>query len=93
MAKRGRPDLVTSVMFLTIIVKAPAYDDYDKLGKVVKYLRGTPKLCLTLEGNTPLRAIWRADGSHAVHLDMKRHTGDYWPLIKAPCPHLLRDKK
>ena len=82
LAKRARPDLLTAVAFLTTRVKAPTIEDFDKLGRVVKYLRGTPTLFLTLEGNSDMKMIWRADGSHAVHPDMRGHTGGIFTLGK-----------
>jgi hypothetical protein len=80
LAKRARPDLLTAVAFLTTRVKSPTQEDYDKLGRVVKYLRGTPTLHLTLEANTNKKMTWRADGSHAVHPDMRGHTGGTFTL-------------
>jgi len=41
-SKRARPDMQEAVAFLTTQVKTPDTDDYKKLGKVLKYLRGTP---------------------------------------------------
>ena len=57
LGKKSRSDLLTSVAFLTTRVKTPTQEDYDKLGRVVKYLRRTPKLCLTLDVTTSIWAI------------------------------------
>ena len=81
LAKRARPDILTAVAFLTTRVKGPTKEDFDKLGRVIKYLRATPELCLTLEANDALKdIIWRADGSHAVHPDMRGHTGGIFTM-------------
>lgn len=40
----------------------------------MKYLRVTTDLFLTLESSKNHKMVWRADG-HAVHTDMKGHTG------------------
>jgi hypothetical protein len=39
LAKRARPDIQTTVAFLTTRVKSPDEDDYKKLGRCMKYLR------------------------------------------------------
>ncbi len=75
LCKRARPDLQTAVAFLTTRVRAPDMDDYKKLARVMKYLRGTQELSLTLEADTTHVLRWWVDGSFAVHNDMKSHTG------------------
>jgi hypothetical protein len=61
--------------FLTMQVKCPDPDDYKKLGHIIKYLRGTPDLALTLEGDDAQIVKWWVDASFSVHTDMKSHTG------------------
>ena len=39
-SKRVRPNLQGAVAFLSTRVKGPNMDDYNNLGKVIKYLRG-----------------------------------------------------
>jgi hypothetical protein len=46
LSKRARPDIQTSVAFLCTRVKEPDHDDYKKLARVMKYLRGTRTLPL-----------------------------------------------
>ena len=83
LAKRARPDILTAVAFLTTRVKSPTKEDFDKLGRVIKYLRATPNLCLSLEANSKEnKNIWRADGAHAVHPDMRGHTGGIFTMGK-----------
>ena len=74
-AKRARPDIQTAVAFLTTRVKKPDKDDYKKLARVMKYLRSTPNLSLTLEDDNTHIIKWWVDASFAVHSDMKSHTG------------------
>lgn len=74
LCKRARPDIQTAVAFLTTRVKLPDTDDWSKLGRVMKYLRGTFSMPLTLEADDlQLMKCW-VDASYAVHPDM-RHTG------------------
>jgi Reverse transcriptase (RNA-dependent DNA polymerase)/Zinc knuckle len=75
LCKRARPDIQTAVAFLTTRVKAPDHDDYKKLGRVMKYLRATHSLDLTLEADDMRIMKWWVDGSYAIHPDMKSHTG------------------
>ena len=83
LAKRARPDILTAVAFLTTRVKSPTKEDFDKLGRVIKYLRATPNLCLSLKAKPEEnKNVWRADGSHAVHPDMRGHTGGIFTMGK-----------
>jgi hypothetical protein len=81
-AKRARPDIQTAVAFLTTRVKKPDKDDYKKLTRVMKYLRSTPDLSLTLEDDNTHVVKWWVDASFAVHPDMKSHTGGTLSLGK-----------
>jgi hypothetical protein len=82
LCKRARPDIQTPVAFLTTRVTQPDIDDYKKLGRVIKYLRGTPHLALTLEADNAHVVKWWIDSSFAVHRDMRSHTGGTMSLGK-----------
>ncbi len=75
LCKRARPDIQTAVAFLCTRVKAPDKDDYKKLARVMRYLRGTLDMPLTLEADDTHVIKWWVDASFAVHPDMKSHTG------------------
>jgi hypothetical protein len=79
LCKRARPDIQTAVAFLTTRVKGPDMDDYKKLRRVMRYLRGTRSIPLTLEGDN---FKWWVDAAFAVHDDMKGHTGGAMSLGK-----------
>ena len=49
LCKRAWPDIQTAVALLSTHVKQPDCDDYKKLVSVMKYLRKTITLTLTLE--------------------------------------------
>jgi hypothetical protein len=51
LCKRARPDIQTTVAFLSTRVKGPDTDDYKKLRRVIQYLRGTQDMPLTLEAD------------------------------------------
>jgi hypothetical protein len=82
LCKRARPDIQTAVSFLCTRVQFPDVDDYKKLARVIKYLRGTFTLPLRLEADSLQYAQWWVDASYAVHPDMKSHTGGILSLGK-----------
>ena len=82
LCKRARPDIQTAVAFLCTRVKGPDTDNYKKLGRVIKYLRFTRTMPLTLEGDNACIIKWWIDASFAVHPDMKSHTGGTMSLGK-----------
>ena len=75
LCKRARPDTQTAVAFLCTRVQGPDVDDYQKLRRVMRYLRATKLMPLVLEADTTNVIKWWADASYAVHVDMRSHTG------------------
>jgi Reverse transcriptase (RNA-dependent DNA polymerase) len=76
--KRSRPDIHVAVSFLTTRVREPDEDDWKKLVRMMRYLRGTPDLALTLSGdgtNIVKNVEWWIDAAHAVHPNMWSQTG------------------
>lgn len=61
LCKRARPDVQTAVAFLSTRVKGPDRDDYKKLSRVMKYLRGTVNMPLTLEADSTHIVKWWVD--------------------------------
>jgi hypothetical protein len=82
LCKRARPDIQTAVALLCTRVKGPDTDDYKKLTRVMKYLRSTLDMPLTLEADGSNVIKWWADASYAVHPDMRSHTGGVLSLGK-----------
>ena len=68
--------------FLTTRVADATIDDYRKLSRVLKYLRGYTHVPLTLEASSVLSVKWWVDASFAVHKDMRSHTGGTMSLGK-----------
>jgi hypothetical protein len=75
LAKRGRPDILLPVIFLTTRVQAPDLDDKKKLLRVTSYLKATRNYVLTLGADDLRQITIYIDASHAVHGDAKSHTG------------------
>ena len=75
LCKRGRPDIQVAVAFLCTRVKSPTQEDWHKLLRLMRYLKGTPDRVLTLGIKGAGIMKWYADAAFAVHPDMKSHTG------------------
>ena len=75
LSQRGRPDIRTAIAFLSSRVSKPDRDDYKKLSRVISYLRNTIDLMLVLSADDSREIQWWVDASHAVHPDMRGHTG------------------
>jgi hypothetical protein len=74
LSKRVRPDLLTSVSFLTKRVLCAQDDDWNKLVRLIQYIRFTNYMGIVLEG-TSLSVLAWIDSSFAVHTNMRGHTG------------------
>ncbi len=75
LAKRGHPNILLAVSFLTTRVKAPDEDDWKKLIRVLSYLKGTIDMVLTISCQHMDKLKWYIDGSYATHEDMKGQNG------------------
>jgi hypothetical protein len=71
LAKRGRPDTLLAVSFLTTRVKKPDMDDWKNLIRILGYLKETMDFDLTISCEELKSLTWYIDGSYAVHDDMK----------------------
>jgi hypothetical protein len=82
LAQRVRPDILVTVAYLTTRVSSSDVDDLGKLKRVMRYLRDTKDLALTLEANDDGVVRWWVDASFAVHPNMRSHTGAVLSLDK-----------
>ena len=64
-----------SVAFLTTRVMCPDEDDWNKLLRMMRYLRGTKELPLILSANSTNIVKWWVDRSYGIHLDARNQTG------------------
>ena len=71
----ARPEINCAVSFLCSRVQWSNEDDWKKLLRVLRYLRSTKNLTLTIRCDDLLNPKWWADAAFAVHPDMKSHTG------------------
>ena len=82
LSQRARPDIRTAISFLCGRIQNPDMDDYKKLTRVIRYLRGTIDLPLVLSADDSGNVQWYVDASYGVHWDMKSHTGGTLTLGK-----------
>ena len=73
--KRARPDIHTSVAFLTTRVIFPDEYDWNKLLRMMRYLRRTKELPLILSADSTNIVKWWVDGSYGIHPDARIQTG------------------
>jgi len=84
LAKRVRPDLLVSVAYLIRRVQCSDEDDWKKLCRLVRYIRGSRTLGIRLAGDSHLSVTAYVDASYGVHHDMKSHTGAMITLGRGP---------
>ena len=82
LTKRARPDIATSVAFLTTRVKQPDEDDYKKLIRCIHYLNHTKYMPLTLSSDATPVCKWWVDASYGTHPDCKIQTGSTMSMGK-----------
>jgi hypothetical protein len=72
---RGRPDLHLAISFLTSRVSKADTDDWNKLVRLLTYIKCTIDLTLTLSAENLNVVKWWADAAYAVRDDFKSQTG------------------
>ena len=72
---RARPDIQPAVAFMCSRVQEPTQQDWRKLLRVMKFLKETKDVVLTIEVENMANINWYLDASFAVHQDYKSHTG------------------
>ncbi len=73
--KRARPNACTAIAFLTMRVRAPDKDNWNKLVHLMKYLRGMRTLPLILSAKeTGILKLW-VHAAFAVHPNMRGYSG------------------
>ncbi len=74
-AKQAWPDIAVSVSFLTTRVLCPDVQDWVKLRHLIKYLRSTVNLPLTLGTSSGGVLHWHVDAAFVVRPNMRGHSG------------------
>ena len=73
--KRARPDIELTVSFLCTRVKSPTKDDWHKLKRLMCWLKQTHTDVRIIGADDLLQMIVLIDSAHAVHDNMRGHTG------------------
>ena len=68
--------------FLTKRVREPDADDEKKLSHILKYLKITCNLVLTLESDKSGAVKWWVGAAFTVHHNMKIHTSEWISMCK-----------
>jgi hypothetical protein len=82
LCKRARPDIDQKNAFLSSRVKDANEGDWNKLLRVLIFLKGTINNVLNLEADDTNTLMWYIDAAFAVHADMKSHTGAVFTMGK-----------
>ena len=82
LAKRGRPDILTGVSVLSTRVQNPNEEHWNKLKRLLSYLKNTNNIVLKLEADDIQELKWYVDASFGTHSDLKSHTGSIFTLGK-----------
>ena len=73
--KRGRPDVEPTMSFLCTRVKEPDKDDWHKFKHLCCFLKQTKSDVRIIGADDLLNMLVMIDSAHAVHKDMRGHTG------------------
>ena len=71
LAKRGRPDILTGVSVLSTIVMAPNENDWNKMIRLLSYLKTTINIVLRSEADDVQELKWYVVASFGTHSDLK----------------------
>jgi hypothetical protein len=72
---RARSDIQPATAFLTMRVKYPNENNWGKVKRVLRYLKGTLHMPLILSADSLMLSCWWVDAAYAVHHNCKGHTG------------------
>ena len=73
--KRSRPDIEPTNSFLCTRVKAPDREDWHKFKRLMCFIKGTVDDVRIIGADDLLNMIVMIDSAHAVHENMRGHTG------------------
>jgi hypothetical protein len=75
LCKRARQDVLPGIVFLATRVLDSRVQDWQKLVKILNYLKVTKNDIARLSADDTQTIKWYVDSSFAVHKDMRSHTG------------------
>jgi hypothetical protein len=90
---RARKDIQPAVAFLATRVREPDEDDWLKLKRLLRYIRGTIHMLLILRAESLNVIKWWVDASFATHENCRGHTGATMSLGKGSVIGLSKKQK
>jgi hypothetical protein len=90
---RARKDIQPAVAFLTTRVRDPGEDDWLKLKRLLRYIRGTIHMSLILRAESLNVIKWWLDASFATHDNCRCHTGATMSLGKGSVIGMSKKQK
>ena len=82
LSKRVRQDIHPAIVFLSTRVREPTVQDWQKLVRLMSFLKHTRADVLTLEAGDEQKNEYWVDAAFAVHPDYRSHTGAIQTLGK-----------
>ena len=73
-SNRSRPDVIPTISIMLGRVRSPNQSDWMKCRRLVKYLKSTRDIHLTLHFDGINIARWHVDATFGVHEDLKLHS-------------------
>ena len=73
--KRGRPDIEVPISFLSTRFSDPSEEDWKKLKRVLGFIKGTIDDKRRMGIDDMCNIVTMINASHAVHENMRSHTG------------------
>ena len=80
--KRETPDILTGISAFSTRVLTPDEDDWNKLTRLLDYLKTTINIILQLEADDVQNLKWYVDASFGTHSNLKRNTVSVFTLGK-----------
>jgi hypothetical protein len=90
---RSRKDIQHTVAFLATRVKSSDEDDWMKLKRLLKYIRGTIYKPLILNADSLNIVKWWVDESYATHGYFRDHTGAAMSIGTEPITGISKKQK
>ena len=89
---RARPDIQTVVAFLVTRFRKTDKDDWGKIKRVLRYLKGPKHMKLKLSVDTLNMIQWWVDASYGTQWDSKGYTGTIMTRKKGTAMSFLRSR-
>jgi hypothetical protein len=90
---RARKDIQTTIAFLSTRVRNPDANDWEKLRRLMRYIKGTINLPLILRVDGLNVIKWCVNASFATHNECRGHTEKQCRSVRDRLPEFQRSKR